>query len=104
MWNQVFTDENAKIICWDQCEYWYCIRFANIPKAGYAFLASQYAEAVAWYCGLCKLPAKTAVLEDKSTEDKCKEYMEKINQRTKSMESSTQRKAEQTTVEELQKR
>ena len=102
--SQVFTDENAKIICCDRCEFWYCIKCANIPEAGYAFLASQDAEAIAWYCRPCKLPAKTAVLEEKTIEDKCKEYMERINQRIKSIETNIQRKAEQNTVEELQKK
>ena len=102
--NQVLTDENTKIICCDRCEYWYCIKCANIPEAGYAFLASQDAEAVAWYCRPCKLPAKTTVLEEKSIEDKCKEYMERINQRMETIESSIQRKAEKTTVEEVQKK
>ena len=101
--NQVFTDENAKIICCNRCEYWYCIKCANIPEAGYAFLASQDAEAVAWYCRPCKVPAKTAVLEEKSIEDKCKEYMERINQRMETIELSIQRKAENITVEEVQK-
>ena len=35
---------------------------------------------------------------------KCKEYMERINQRIKLIETNIQRKAEQNTVEELQKK
>ena len=86
MSNKVLTDENTKVICCDKCEYWYCIKCANTPEAGYVFLASKEAEAVTWYCRPCKLPAKTTVLEGKSIEDKCKEYMERINQRIKSIE------------------
>ena len=52
MCNQVFTDENVKILCCDWCEYWYCVKCNNIPEVGYAFLTSEDAEAVAWYCGL----------------------------------------------------
>ena len=98
-----FTDEGNKLICCDRCELWHCIKCANISEAGYTFLASTTGEDIAWYCKPCKLPAKNAVLEDKSIEDKCKEYMDKINQRMKTIELSIKKKAEQTTVDELQK-
>ena len=80
------------------------MKCSNITEVGYAFLASQDAEAVVWYCRPCKLPVKTAVLEERNIEDKCKEYMERINQRMESIESSIQEKADQTKVEELQKK
>ena len=75
----IFTDEESKILCCDRCELWFCTSCANVTNAGYMFLSSKEAEDVAWYCKSCKLQAKNAVLEDKSIEDKCKEYTKELN-------------------------
>ena len=101
---QVFVKEDAKVLSCDRCEQWFCTKCANISDAGYNFLASQEAENTAWYCKPCKQPAKAAVVEDKSIENKCKEYTEKLSQNLKMIEEKIQRKAEISTIEELQKR
>ena len=65
----------------------------NVTNAGYMFLSSKEAEDVAWYCKSCKLQAKNAVLEDKSIEDKCKEYTKELNLKMKSLEATIQKKS-----------
>ena len=60
----------------------------KISEAGYQFLSSKEAEDISWYCKSCKQPAMMAVLENKSIEDKVKEYTEKINQKIKAIESN----------------
>ena len=99
---QVFTDLDAKIVCCDRCENWYCSKCAHISDAGYNFLSSQEAENISWFCNTCKDQARSAVLEDKCIEDKCKEYTDKFQQKLKSLESNIQKKAEATDVQELQ--
>ena len=61
-------------------------------EAAYYHLASQKAEDTAWYYKTCILPAKVAVAEDKSIEDSCREFAEKINQRFKTLETNMQKK------------
>ena len=75
---------------------------ANVTNAGYKFLSSKEAEDVAWYCKSCKLPAKNAVLEDKSIEDKCKEYTKELNLKMKSLEATIQKKVDTAELQKLQ--
>ena len=56
------------------------------------------------YCKPCKLPAKNAVIEYKSIEDKCNEYMKKLNLKMKSIEATIQRKVDVAEVKKLQKK
>lgn len=101
---KVFTEEDSKILCCDRCELWFCITCANVTEACYKFLASKDAEDIAWYCKNCKIPAKTAVIEDKSIEDKCKEYTKELNQKMKTIETSIQKKADITELQKLQQK
>ena len=91
-------------MCCDRCEKWYCNKCAHISDAGYSFLSSQEAKNVSWFCNDCKDPARTAVLEDKCIEDKCREYTDMLHQKMKALETDIQRKAEATDLRELQKR
>ena len=77
----MFIEQDAKILCCDRCETWYCTKCAKISEAGYQFLSSKEAEDISWYCKSCKQPAMVAVLDNKSIEDKVKEHTEKINQK-----------------------
>ena len=52
------------------------------------------------HCKSCKLPAKNAVLEDKSIENKCKEYTKELNLKMKSLKATIQKKVD---ITELQK-
>ena len=56
------------------------------------------------FCNTCKDPARSAVIEDKCIEDKCKEYTDKLHQKLKSLESCMQKKADSTELEDLKKR
>ena len=38
---QVPTEMDAKIVCCDRCENWYCNKCAHISDAGYSFLSSR---------------------------------------------------------------
>ena len=100
----IFTDKESKIPCCDICELWFCTSCVNVTNAGYKFLSSKKAEDVAWYCKSCKLPAKNAVLEDKSIEDKCKEYTKELNLKTKSLEATIQKKVDVAELQKLQKK
>ena len=100
----IFTDEESKILCCDRCELWFCTSCANVTNAGYKFLSSKEAEDVAWYCKSCKLPAKNAVLEDKSIEDMCKEYTKELNLKMKSLEATMQKKVDVAELQKLQKK
>ena len=101
---QIFTKQDAKILCCDRCDIWYCTKCAQISDAGYKFLSSVEAEDIAWFCKSCVQPAKVALLEDKSIEDKVKEHVEKLNQRIKTIESNLPKKVETTEFEKLQKK
>ena len=101
---QVFTEMDAKIVCCDRCENWYCNKCAHISDEGYRFLSSREAENISWFCNTCKDPARSAVLEDKSIEDKCREYTDKLHQKLKLLELNMQKKAESTELQDLQKR
>ena len=35
---QMFIEQDAKILCCDRCETWYCTKCAKISEAGYQFL------------------------------------------------------------------
>ena len=83
---EIFTDENTKMICCDRCQKWYCTKCMNITDAFYSFLVSKEAEDVVWFCKVCKEPAKKAIIEDKCIEDRCKEYIKKINEKLRSLE------------------
>ena len=100
----IFTDEESKILFCDRCELWFCTSCANVTNAGYTFLSSKEAEDVAWYSKSCKLPAKNAVLEDKSIEDKCKEYTKELNLKMKSLEATIQKKVDVAELQKLQKK
>ena len=100
----MFIEQDAKILCCDRSETWYCIKCAKISEAGYQFLSSKEAEDISWYCKSCKQPAIVAVLENKGIEDKVKEHTEKINQKIEAIESNLHEEAESTEVEKLQKR
>ena len=69
---EIFTDVNAKMICCDRCQKWYCTKCMNITDAFYSFIASKEAEDIVWFCKACKEPAKKAIIEDKCIEDRCK--------------------------------
>ena len=85
----IFINVNAKIICCDRCQKWYCTKCVNISDAFYSFLASKE-----WFCKACKEPAKKAIIKDKCIEDKCKEYTKKINEKLRSLEVDLQNKAD----------
>ena len=93
---QIPTKHDAKILCHNRCEIWYCTKCGQISDTGYTFLSSVQAEDMAWFCKSCIQPAMVALLEDKSIEDKAKEYAEKLNQRIKEVEN--------TNFEKLQKK
>ena len=76
----------------------------NITDAYYSFLASKEADDIAWFCKVCKEPAKKSIIEDKCIEDKCKEYTKKINEKLRSLEVDLQNKADTIEVDRLQRR
>ena len=92
------------MICCDRCQKWYCTKCVNITDAFYSFLASKEADDIAWFCKACKEPAKKAIIEDKSIEDKCKEYTKKINEKLRSLEVDLQNKADTIEIDRLQRR
>ena len=100
----IFTNVNAKMICCDRCQKWYCIKCVNISDAFYSFLASKEADDIAWFCKACKEPAKKAIIEDKCIEDKCKEYTKEINEKLRSLEVDLQNKADTIETDRLQRR
>ena len=73
----------------------------NISDEGYSFLSSREAENITWYCKVCKEPAKLAVIEDKSIEDKCNKYLEEIKKSIETLGASLQRKVDKTEFEGL---
>ena len=75
---EIFSDVNAKMICCDRCQKWYCTKCMNITDAFYSFLANKEAEDIVWFCKGCKELAKKAIIEDKYTEDRCKEHTKKL--------------------------
>ena len=100
----IFTSVNAKMICYNRCQKWYCIKCVNITDAFYSFLVSKEADDIAWFCKACKEPAKKAIIEDKCIEDKCKEYTKKINEKLRSLEVDLQNKADTIEIDRLQRR
>ena len=98
---RVFTSEDSKLVCCDRCEIWYCTKCVNISDEGYSFLSSREAENIAWYCKACKEPAKLAVIEDKSIEDKCNKYLEEIKKSIETLGESLQRKVDKEEFEGL---
>ena len=73
-----------------QCQKWYCTKYMNITDSFYSFLASKEAEDIVWFCKACKEPAKKAIIEHKSIEDRCKEYTKKINEKLRRLEVDLQ--------------
>ena len=59
---EIFTDVNAKMICCDRCQKWYCTKCMNITDAFYSFLASKEVEFIVWFCKACKEPAKKVII------------------------------------------
>ena len=100
--NDIFTDVNAKMICCDRCQKWYCMKCINITYALYSFLVSKEAEDVVWFCKACKEPANKAIIEDKCIEDRCKEYTKKINEKLRSLEVDLQNKTDTIEMKKLQ--
>ena len=92
------------MICCNRCQKWYCTKCVSITDAFYSFLASKEADDIAWFCKVCKEPAKKAIIEDKCIEDKCKEYTKKINEKLRSLEVDLQNKADTMGVHRLQRR
>ena len=50
----MFTNVNAKMICCDRCQKWYCTKCVNITDAFYSILASKEADDIAWFCKACR--------------------------------------------------
>ena len=100
----IFTNVNAKMICCDRCQKWYCTKCVNITNAFYSILASKEADDIAWFCKACKEPAKKTIIEDKCIEDKCKEYTKKINEKLRRLEVDLQNKADTIEIHRLQRR
>ena len=98
----IFTNVNAKMICCNRCQKWYCTKCVNITDAFYSFLASKEADDIAWFCKACKEPAKKAIIEDKCIEDKCKEYTKKTNEKL-SLEVDLQNKADTIEIDRLER-
>ena len=92
------------MICYDRCQKWYFTKCVNITDAFYSFLASKEADDIAWFCKARKEPAKKAIIEDKCIEDKCKEYIKKINKKLRSLEVDLQNKADTIEIDRLQRR
>ena len=99
-----FTHVNAKMICCDRCQKWYCTRCTNITDAFYSFLVSKKAEDIIWFCKACQEPAKKVIFEDKCIEDRCKEYTKKINEKPRNLEVDLQNKTDSIEMEKLQRR
>ena len=101
---KVFTDMDSKILCCNRCNKWFCISCVNVTDACYKFLASDDAEDITLYCRDCKIPAKSAVIEDRSTEDRCKKYTKELNQKIRTIETTLQKKADITKPQKLQQK
>ena len=101
---EIFRDVNAKMICWDRCQKWYCTKCMNITDAFYSFLASKEAEDIVWFCKGCKEPAKEAIIEDKCIKDRCKEYTKQINEKLRSLEVDLQNETDAIEIEKIQRR
>ena len=82
--------------------YW--LQCGHVTNTGYKFLSSKEAEDVDWYCEPYKLPATNAVLENKSIEDKCKEYTKELNLKMKSQKATIQKKIDVTKLQKLLKK
>ena len=100
----IFTNVNAKMICCDRCQKWYCSKCVNITDAFYSFLASKEVDDIAWSCRGCKEPAKKAITEDKCIKDRIKEYTKKINEKLRSLKVDLQNKVDTIEIDGLQRR
>ena len=100
----IFTNVNAKMICCNRGQKWFCTKCMNITNALHIFLASKETEDIAWFCKACKEPAKKAIIEDKCIEGRCKEYTKTINKKLRSIEVGLQNITDAIEIDRLQKR
>ena len=100
----IFTNVNAKMICYDRCQKWYCTKCVNITDAFYSLLVGKEADDIVWFCKACKKLAKKVIIEDKCIEDRCKEYTKKINEKLRSLEVDLHNKADTIEIDRLQRR
>ena len=97
----IFTNVNAKMICCDRCQKWYCTKCVNITDVFYSFLVSKETDDIAWFHQPRKQLLKTNVLK---TDARNTQKKKNINEKLRSLEADLQNKADAIEIDRLQRR
>lgn len=86
-----FYDGNDKLLQCERCNSWTCAACANVSDAEYEVMSRPDCH---WYCeGYCNQRATRAVLDEKSVEDRCKEFLQNFEMRLEKLETEIAHKA-----------
>lgn len=96
---QTFSDSSDKMLQCERCSLWTCAGCANVSDAEYAVMSRPDCH---WYCdGHCNQRATRAVLDEKSVEDRCKEFLKNFESRLENIEKEMAQKASKQDVKKL---
>ena len=88
---RTFYDSTDKMLQCERCGLWTCADCANISDEEYIVMSRPDCH---WYCsGHCNLRATRAILDEKSVEDRCKEFLDKMEGRLTFLEKEITQKA-----------
>ena len=100
--NNVFDDENDKLMECERCDTWFCIECLNMSETVYSVMAER--KDSHWFCPECEKPAILAVRTDMEIEEKCAAYMSSVNNRLDKIEKALDRKVDHDEVNRLEQR
>ena len=95
MCDNVFDDPEAKLLECERCCYHFCTRCLGKPDEEYELLKnSDYM----WFCGECKENVERNIVVARDIEQRCSEYMAKMENRMKKIEQEMKTKCDKNSV------
>ncbi|CAG2233467.1 unnamed protein product [Mytilus edulis] len=96
--NKEFSDENDRIVQCEYCAEYYCSKCLNLSKVEYESFKNP---ALHWFCPSCDSKVMKNIKSDREIEERCSEFMKKMEDRITSLESEMKTKVNSEQVKEI---
>ncbi|VDI16471.1 Hypothetical predicted protein [Mytilus galloprovincialis] len=96
--NKEFSEENDRIVQCEYCAEYYCSKCLNLSKVEYESFKNP---ALHWFCPSCDSKVMKNIKSDREIEERCSEFMKKMEDRITSFESEMKTKVNPEQVKEI---
>ena len=94
-----FENEDDKLLQCERCMLTFCCSCLGMSESDYTFLKDH--PDFHWFCSDCQAPALKSVQTDMEIEERCKDFLQKYDQKLEDIEKKLDEKAEKATVDNI---